>query len=533
MTTQRNRTNPNAFPRPIRWLWPVLAIAIAGAWDAPLARAQSALGDGRALDANPLVGSGGRNTRVRSIEDEVRFRNAIVTGNVAGGFAFRDFVGYSAAGDFEGELASDDLFEFERDSLFSGLAARNVRGINALQSVMALSTGGLPDPDSAAVLVERSGRGAMGADFTRRADDFELETVSPFTGRPRSIRSTSDHLVTASSEPSPFAMTQSPEGDPLLVISSPLRGVFVQPMPGQAERAPSPDLIQPTRQSGRIEPDAMRADPLTTRIEPIRSTYDNILRSYGVPTPPPATPAEPGDDAAPARPSWAPDAPPAEPVQDKLEEGFMARIESLRRQLLFLDEPAEGEDEATTRARIGQQALDLFGETAPRIDRFVDPAENPGAYTRHMADGQRMLGEGRWFDAEQAFTNAMMRRPGDPVASIGRAHAQLGAGMLLSSAVNLRAVLRAHPEMIAVRYAPELLPREPRRSHILDMLRTESQRNDGFGRDAAFLLAYAGHQFESREDVDRGLRAIERIDRYLSADPDPLVDVLRAVWLKD
>ncbi|MEM1424462.1 MAG: hypothetical protein AAGH64_10725 [Planctomycetota bacterium] len=101
------------------------------------AHAQNALGDGTALDSNLRVGSGGRNPVTQDFRRELAYRNAIVTGNVAGGRAFRGDVGYSAAYDFRGETGSDDLFEFQRDAFFSGLATRGISGISAIQSSLA------------------------------------------------------------------------------------------------------------------------------------------------------------------------------------------------------------------------------------------------------------------------------------------------------------------------------------------------------------------------------------------------------------
>lgn len=484
---------------------------------APTARAQNALGDGRALDANPLVGSGGRNTQVRNIEAELKFRNAIVTGNAAGGFAFRDFVGYSAAGDFTGELGSDDIFAFERDSLFSGLASRNVRGIDALQQMMALSTGGLPDLRTATVTVERPGRGAMGADLFGAPDG--LQDVDAYTARPRTMRSTSEYLVSTQTESTPFSAGMTQAGQPMLFSSSPLRGVFVEPYPGYGvPTVPSPDLA--------TAPSTTQTDDrASTRIPPIRSTYEQILREFS------AVPRVPPTDAAPAAPpEGAPAAEPEPEPEAVLDETFMARVDRLRRELLQMGVEPRPEEEPF---RVADEAARLFGGTTPLIERFADKeAVAQGAYDRHIAEGQRLLGLGLWFDAEEAFTRALLRREGDPIASVGRVHAQLGAGMPLSAAVSLRALFRAHPELIAVRYGEQLLPREPRKSHILEMLRNEASRNDGFGRDAAFLLAYLGHQYNSRDEVRAGFDAIARIDTYLAADQDALIEALRAVWLK-
>lgn len=73
-------------------------IALAGtAWVVSPAAAQTALGDGTALDASPS--SQGRVNPARpSFSQELQFRNAIVTGNAPGGLSFRGDLGYRAPG---------------------------------------------------------------------------------------------------------------------------------------------------------------------------------------------------------------------------------------------------------------------------------------------------------------------------------------------------------------------------------------------------------------------------------------------------
>src|SRR6185295_6270421 len=72
-------------------------------------------------DRNLQVGSGGVNAARPDFAQEVRFRNAIVTGNVPGGMSFRGNAGYVAPGELFTHLGSNDLFAFRRDSVYSGL----------------------------------------------------------------------------------------------------------------------------------------------------------------------------------------------------------------------------------------------------------------------------------------------------------------------------------------------------------------------------------------------------------------------------
>src|SRR5687767_15038803 len=74
--------------------------------------AQQRVGDdGRALDANPRVGSGGYNSG--PIRDTLRVNpNNIVTGNVTGGREFRGHVPYTDPREFRGTVGGLDVDRF-------------------------------------------------------------------------------------------------------------------------------------------------------------------------------------------------------------------------------------------------------------------------------------------------------------------------------------------------------------------------------------------------------------------------------------
>lgn len=74
-------------------------------------------GSGRALDRNLRHGSGGSNAP--GVQEDLRARNLIVTGNVAGGRGFRGNVGYTAERDFRASTSDDTSYAFRADSAFS------------------------------------------------------------------------------------------------------------------------------------------------------------------------------------------------------------------------------------------------------------------------------------------------------------------------------------------------------------------------------------------------------------------------------
>lgn len=93
--------------------WPiasVLALAVtAASWGQVLQERE-----GRALDANTMVGSGGSNTPIRGYVPING--NQVMTGNVSGLGYFHGRVPYSSSTEFQGRLGSSDLRTFARQS---------------------------------------------------------------------------------------------------------------------------------------------------------------------------------------------------------------------------------------------------------------------------------------------------------------------------------------------------------------------------------------------------------------------------------
>lgn len=574
-----------------------LLVVSAGAAFAPSALAQNALGTGRALDANLQQGGSRVNPlgRNANIAQEVRFRNAIVTGNAPGGLSFRGDAGYIAADDFRADTGENTLYDFQRDSLYSGLATRGIRNIDALRSQMSLTTGGAPTFDSGGLFIQRAGAGASVADLRTTQPQVSID---PFTTRFGSLRSTSTFVSGQSIEPQFFGTTQDQNGTPYAIGSSPLRGVIAQPLlvnpeaavaplpelPGssvvpspQSAGAPQPSAIAETPTPGGLtfrpgdlgaeeprerRPGEVGQTPASGRVTdavdpaflgtnaisnraPSRSAYDQIIQDFTAPAPV-QTPEQP-DAAAPT--------PPPATIDSRT---FLERVEDLRREILGL--PTREEEAAADAEQGGAQPLEVldpetgepipqparsealrsvreraaetFGEAAaPTLDSLVPTGADPTVYNRYLRDAEAMLRAERWFDAEEAFTRAINRRPGDPIASAGRISAQLGASMYLSASVNLRALFASHPEMAAVRFREGLFLQGDRLEQVIIYLRDEAQKDRPFGRDAALLLAYIGYQTGNSREVRNAFADYDRNAMNLGHAPDTLVEMLKGAWL--
>ncbi|GIW74683.1 MAG: hypothetical protein KatS3mg103_1205 [Phycisphaerales bacterium] len=587
---------------------------------AGLALGQYALGDGRALDANTQVGSQGINNQVRDYRSEFRFRNALVTGNVPGGYGFRDEVGYGLPGDFRQRIGTDDLFEFRRDSFTSGLAGVGIRGIEALQYQMALTVGNQPPaPFRGSLVASRSlptvamdlpgqgaagdgagaslgaGVGLLGEVDLRPADGSAMGTGLP------ALRSSASYLAGLGLEPTLLHEAQAQDGQVLGLVASPLRGLARQPLsPGTATDAAEGDAAgadaagapwaadglddraqglgatgddaQQAGDDGRVRLGRLpggRLGPADVSESMLRRLAEDYARRLGQGLADPsgrsrggAQPLERPDALRPD--AGQPDAGAAgpEPAEEPAAAGlggvssgaldaggaggdvFSRRLAELQRALRRgtlspqgqaggEGAPADGTPAGLAGSVEGFDALVKTLKTAAgTVQLPAGRLDRPSAYELHLDRARAMLREGRYFEAEQRFTMALAARPGDAIAQIGRVHAQLGAGLDLSAAVNLRQFLTEHPQFVGASYGSELLPSADRLQAAAGRLRQRLDEADGRAslRERALLLAYVGRL---RGDAVLVRLGLERLGEGPAGRADPLVELLRAVWLDE
>ncbi len=261
------------------------------------AHAQDALGNGQALDANPSV-YGSSNTYTRpSLVDELRFRNAIATGNAPGGLSFRGDIGYRAAGEFTGDLGSDALFAFRRDSLYSGLAGMGIRGTDALQYQFALTTGSAPPRNLIGNLsYTRDNQYSSGADFQRPGVTPQIGTLGVNreqrdldpTGRALSteptitgldsgsmmgtLRSSSTYNTTSTMQPSLISVyAEGLDRRPVGLVASPLLGVTPTPLVDERTKPANPLVARPA--NADTDPTVPGGLPSTR----VTTSYDELV----------------------------------------------------------------------------------------------------------------------------------------------------------------------------------------------------------------------------------------------------------------
>ncbi len=609
------------------------------------ALAQDALGQGNALDAN--TGQRGRiNAQRPSFANELSFRNAIATGNAPGGLSFRGDLGYRSAGEFSGELGSDSLFAFRRDSLYSGLAGMGIRGTDAIQYQFALTTGAMPPRNltgnlslardryynpsgfnpgnsSARARPESSGLDT-GIRFDQEADRRDLRGKQLTTQRPDpstghmpgglgsglvtgsmtgpttgsvpdsmlgSLRSASTYATTSNLQPALLSIyTEGIDERPIGLIASPLLGITTTPM-AQEERPANPLVARPSNANptnpnapGGIGPtrlttsydalvEQMRAHVQEMReqnqesgmstIQPdesndswlVRQMQDLREKLYGVKpanenepnttdpnaTDPNATDPADLNNASPDGTGQQSLTKPLDAIPTDPEGPLSQRIEDALRGIS--SDPTGVELYDPTVMAIDPETLEVLrGAAANEVEQLLDPgAGKRDLYAEHMLAGQRLIAQGRYFDAEERFTHALSIRPGDIPSQLGRLHAQIGAGMVLSAAVNLQSLFSMHPEVIASRYTGKLLPGPKRIESLMIRLKERSGiegpvhskralESDQIRVSSALLLAYIGYQVDDQEALVSGLAMVNEIGTDLER---RFASLLTQVWIID
>jgi hypothetical protein len=161
-----------------------------------------------------------------------------------------------------------------------------------------------------------------------------------------------------------------------------------------------------------------------------------------------------------------------------------------------------------------------------RVDQLSTTMQD--RFNELVTSAEKSLSEGEYFLAERRFERALRLVPGHPMATVGMAHAQLGAGLYFSASLTLRTLLAEQPEMIDVSYAPHLLPTSDRMKAAVEAIR-QRMTAETPPRDKAsyaFLLAYIGHQTSDETLIRAGLAAMSEVDPQ-----NTLLPLLDQIWL--
>lgn len=537
-----------------RWF---AAVSLAALCAAPVL-AQQQVNDGRALDNNLQVGSGGVNQQ--QVEPDYRARNDLVTGNVPGAGYFRGNVGYDAPEAFRGGSAEDSLFRFRALSyptspqsagrsaitLLPGTAAYPQNTLNRPavwmtgDGLIAGGAQGVPQsPWNTRSLIDPGGLLSPGSRIgTQALPDGRLLQLLPPSAEVRGPTATTvdsgamQPSAASQIDPAASKLTQSGGVDPLFTeprVTWPLGIEVGQAIRNQVqairvdEHMPSEDQRMTQLAASLFSPlgasDAKPGDDVYLDIlRGVQRNYqlaagvspEEVARQYGdLPTVQPGAPAA---DAPP--PTWLP------PVTDEqLAEAEQQRQNATARARGLPEsetgtEPVKADTDAALVRALSEQLAPLRTLAGLRESQV----------NALLSDAETQLAGGRYFNAIDGFEKALTIAPGHPMAWAGLVHAQLGAGMIRSASHSMRRLFEQYPELIATRYEPRLMPSQDRIVWVRTQLDRMIETTDA--PDPALMLAYIGFQFGSRELIEYGL------DLAQARQPDdPLISLLRRVWL--
>jgi hypothetical protein len=557
------------------------AAALTGLIASPAA-AQDALGGGNVLDANLGVGTGRINAPL-PVED-FRARNLIVTGDVAGGRGFRGTVGYTAEGDFRDALGSDDLFDFRARAFLSAPHMINYGTIT--EQFRIGQEMGLVEfrRDTASPAVGRVVEPAWHVD-PLRTDRMMFE---PMRLDLLAQGITTSAMIQMASEPRPMGVAYTRDGQALLVTASPVQGLFGVPMqeftatagltaydvarlrgdvaaglPLSAvgrpfetrfehleqvrERAAGPGRIEDGRQS-----DAILAEHATAYAQVLERIVQRYRGMENVDLYVDRSAVSELDDAfAELREALAQqearrlsrtagllpldvDEPhlSEDPVEGRMtrlaDEGDSDRPWRDRDVILpdsLVAAPGRSVDRPVEQMTVDVDRMLPVLRHGERVEQFGGAIQT--RFNETLALAEESLRDGEYFMAERRFQRALRLSPGHPMATTGLAHSQIGAGLNVGPSLILQRLMTLYPEMIDVRYGPNLLPSRARLLQAVHDL--EVRLADPRDRAAiAFLLAYLGHQLDDQAMVRKGLDAFEQ-----EVPESALLPLLRGVWLAE
>jgi hypothetical protein len=151
-------------------------------------------------------------------------------------------------------------------------------------------------------------------------------------------------------------------------------------------------------------------------------------------------------------------------------------------------------------------------------------------YNIVMDRAQQLMSQGRYFEAEEAYTRLLAAKKGDAMARLGRVHAQLGAGAYMTAGKGLTELLRDKPQLIPVRIVERgIVPRALVDGVAKDLQGELTKPVSPIRDESGVLLAYLGYQFGEKQWITEGLSAGDKLVDPANA---PLYTLLGEVWTK-
>lgn len=198
--------------------------------------------------------------------------------------------------------------------------------------------------------------------------------------------------------------------------------------------------------------------------------------------------------------------------------------------LLALEQPLSPkrlEDLSTNQLTAGSKVkpVKLAPETGSKGVGFIGAGDGPdSAFNTLMSRGSDSLKAGKYLDAVGQFQSALAAKPEDPLAVVGRAHAELGAGLYSSSAFDLKFVYTRRPEMVSLKYDVGSFIPGPRQDVLLADLAKLSDNKDTADM-SSFLYCYLCYQTSRTPEMQAELKKWGARDGH-----DAWQGVLQRAW---
>jgi hypothetical protein len=513
-----------------------MALSVAALNAAVFAQVQQ-IPQGRVLDANPQVGSGGSNTPVPGYTPING--NAIIEGNVAGLARFHATVGTSSPYTFQQQLPSASLQNFARTS------------------AAGIPTGPAGSPPPVYYLPSQVTSGASGSLYpTQVGSGFDVRvvpgpSVQPgYGGTSTSAVGGQNRIYDRYETPLPTNPTDTGTPGNLLNSSLFLNRQFE---PGPDEPGVRPSNINDERPG--LPKNTTDKNPAT--IEDLNNTQDTTEKpedtsASGRARTEGRVPGERVDaKAGTQRPGSQDRGNPMDlrntgRTQDIGQQAMLsdtyrtlmsdlqkAREEAKRTEAPGVETPKPEETRGTGLARTpGGTDARALARRNPRMNPLLtEPADtlragqkveplktlarsNQGLPTTpfdtQMRQAEKLLRDGKYMEAVDQYQQALTIQPNNALGLVGRAHAELAAGMYQSASMDLKAVFTQKPEMVSVRYAlTEFIPSKRVDNLMNDLLGLTTRERTG--NLASFLYCYLAyntdHPNELQQELDRwGIR---------------------------
>lgn len=531
----------------------------------PTARAQYRTGDdGRALDANNRVGSGGYNSALDLTPRQLGVTgNQIVTGNVTGGKEFRGPVGYSSPYSFTGPVGGMRLDQFIRQS--SGAPVGSSTPVDLTHSMPYYGVRTVTPPPG--FVHEPSSGGYVPAPqpTARRSSELQFgqaPLVLPGSGQillPSSISGSPAASALSGSNQfsgSTWPLSESPEL--WTVPGAGGYGTYDRFSPSAASLPPELSVQQAgiamtAAQGPAAAFNARQNTAMTGEPSAVQSSAGALDQSV-----PPASlssqtalPTGSADTAQYTRQYLraGPELQSAQYAQLRqrlaqynaernksdveLNSEYQALLEATRAAQAHAaqspnapqENPAGAAQQQRQQPRVPSAAVQV-PKPRPLTVRSLAAGVDSKPLAAVLSKAEGLMHDGQFAAALEQYDAAQQLAPNNPLVLLGRAHAELGAGYYTSADSHIRLAVVADPAVLVGRYDLDSFLGIDRVRTIRQELQAAATTNP---RQTVplFLLAYiaynTGQPAQAADDL-------QQLESRATGHHDPVVQTMRQIW---